>query len=128
MRHKPRNGFPAITSILIITAVLIGAGLVLNARLRNQYTAYTLNVDALQASAAAESCLQEGILRLQQNHSYTGGQLNVGPSSCTIQSTVAGAVYTLVAQGTANSAHVGLEMQLQDQSGQLIPLQKRFLP
>lgn len=54
-----------------------------------------------RAFHAADSCVDEALVRLKRNSGYAGGTLSVGVDSCTIVVAGAGATRTITVTGTA---------------------------
>ena len=65
-------------------------------------TGYLNNLSA-QAFSLADGCLEEGILRLTTDDTYTGSTITVGDDSCTITVTGAGGTRTITAMSTVNN-------------------------
>jgi len=82
---KTEEGFIALTSVLILGAVIVVLGVsIFYASLTDQgiSTAYQ---NSQEAAFLADFCLREGVLRLKENIDYVGGEeIEVGDMSCYI--------------------------------------------
>ncbi len=65
-----------------------------------------------QAFQAADSCVDEALLRLKRDNSYAGGSLSVGGGSCTITVSGAGATRTIDVLSTVGSASRGISVDV----------------
>ena len=96
-RHK---GFIAFTSLLIISAVALAIAASIS----------LLGVDEAKSSLSfkkgqeslklAEGCLEEALIRLRDDNTYSGGSLNLGDGSCTIGVSGSGSDRTITIQST----------------------------
>lgn len=95
MNRCKNNGFVAITSLLIIAAVvlsvtvsisLLGVGELQNTQTYRQ---------GIKTKALANACMEEGLQRLKNNANYSGGTLQLPAGSCTIEVTPVAANYSI---------------------------------
>ncbi len=84
-RIKKQEGFIAITSVLIINALILVLGIsMFHASLSDQSMSASYDSGA-EASSLAETCLREAFLKLKVNISYTGDEsVDVSGMSCSI--------------------------------------------
>lgn len=77
------KGSIALISILIITAVLMIITVSMaEVNISTGYN-YLNNQSNTESYHIAESCLEESIVRLERDNTYTGGTITLGSSSCT---------------------------------------------
>lgn len=81
---KNQRGYIALIATIIILAITLAIGLSLNMLSIGETQAGSLTEATAQSFAAADTCLQEGYLRLHRSSAYTGGSLAIGGGSCTI--------------------------------------------
>lgn len=97
--RKAEQGLVAITSLLIISAVVLSVAISVSllgvGGAQNSLT-YKKGVETLKI---AESCVEEGLLRLRDDVNYSGGTLQVGGGSCTIMVSGTGSNRTLNVTG-----------------------------
>ena len=81
---RQQNGYIALIAVLIISAVALAIGLSLNIfGIQESQTSLMTQYSAASA-VAGDTCLDEAYIRLENDAKYAGGQLIVGPASCTI--------------------------------------------
>lgn len=95
-----KGGFIAFTSLLIISAVALAIAASIS----------LLGVDEAKSSLSfkkgqetlklAEGCLEESLIRLRDDFTYTGGSLNLGDGSCNITVGGSGSDRTLIINAT----------------------------
>ncbi|MFA5134896.1 MAG: hypothetical protein WC505_03875 [Patescibacteria group bacterium] len=79
-----QGGYIALIAVLIIVVVTLSIGLSMNVLSIGETQSGLRTQQAVQSFTAADACMQEAYLRLEQSGSYAGGSLNVGFGSCTI--------------------------------------------
>jgi uncharacterized protein (UPF0333 family) len=89
------QGFTAITSVLIISAVVlvvsISVSLLAIGEGQSGYSTYR----GEDAYFLAEGCMEDALLKSKQNASYTGGTLTRPEGSCTVSIAKVGSVWTI---------------------------------
>ncbi len=98
--NKKQAGLMAISSLLIISAVALAIAVSISmigiGEAQNSLT-YKKGAEVLKV---AESCVEESLLRLRDDVNYSGGSLQVGNGSCTINVIGAGSDRTIDVTGT----------------------------
>ncbi|HCJ52510.1 MAG TPA: hypothetical protein DIS62_05230 [Candidatus Kerfeldbacteria bacterium] len=110
---KP-NGYIALTSMLIILAATLVVAMSANLlSIDTGRTSVTLE-DGMSSFALANTCLEEGLLRLRQDMNYTGGSLNAIDGSCTITVLANGTQRELTSEATVDSStrHITVDVDL----------------
>jgi hypothetical protein len=98
MKTKNRNnqlGFIAFTSLLVISAVTLAIAIsipLLGITEANSSMGYKKSQETLKI---AESCIEEGLIKLRDVPIYTGGMLTVGNGTCQINATGSGTLRTI---------------------------------
>ncbi len=99
---KDQKGFVTITTaVIIFFTTLILALSIQFAGIGVLQTGYLNNLSA-QAYSLADGCLEEAMLRLTTDDTYTGGTVTVGDDYCTITVTGAGATRNITSMSTVN--------------------------
>ena len=97
------KGYIAMTSVIIITALLLTVVIALNAR---GYFGRGIILDSQLkkiSRAYAESCVDYAILRYTENPLYTGGEtINLQPGSCMIRTLAQIDANTIKIESTAS--------------------------
>ena len=97
-----------LISVLVVTAlvsvILVGQVLVSIRTIENAQ----LSIEKDQIQSFTLGCLEEGLISLQRDNSYTGQNFNLGAGNCTITVSGAGGSRTMVVVGTIgdNSADI----------------------
>lgn len=97
--NKTQSGLVAITSLLIISVMVLSVAIsisLLGLGSAQNSLSYKKGVEALKI---AESCIEEGLLRLRDDGNYSGGTLQVEAGSCTIVVSDVGSNRTLDVTG-----------------------------
>jgi len=82
---KTEGGFIALTSVLIIGAIVLVLGVSLFHSSLTDYSTSTAFESGQEAAFLADFCLKEGILKLEENIDYRGGEeIEVNNMSCSI--------------------------------------------
>ncbi len=82
---KTEGGFIALTSVLIIGAVVLVLGISLFHSALTDYSISTAYESGQKAAFLADFCLKEGVFKLQEDINYIGGEdINVNNATCTI--------------------------------------------
>jgi len=85
MKKKTESGFIALTSVLIIGAVVLVLGVSLFHSSLTDYSISSAYENGQEAAFLADFCLKEGILRLKENIDYMGGEdIEVNNKTCYI--------------------------------------------
>lgn len=85
MAKKREKGFIALTSVLIIGAIVIILGVSLFHSALTNYSISTAFESGQQAAFLADFCLKEGVLKIQEDINYIGGEeIGLGNATCTI--------------------------------------------
>lgn len=85
MKQKSEKGFMAITAVLIIGAIVLILGISLFHSALTDYSISTAYESGQKAAFLADYCLREGILKLQEDIDYLGGEeISVNDAKCTI--------------------------------------------
>jgi len=85
MKKKTEKGFIALTSVLIIGAVVLVLGISLFHSALTDYSISTAYQSGQKAAFLADFCLKEGAFKLKENIDYIGGEdINVNNATCTI--------------------------------------------
>ena len=85
MRKKTEGGFIAITSVLIIGAVILVLGVSLFHSALTDYSISSAYESGQEASFLADFCVKEGVLRLKENIDYMGAEdIKVDDMTCYI--------------------------------------------
>ena len=97
---KIKNGFIALTSILVISVVILSITL----------TVVYLSVGQGQSSLAitkgedqlnfVEGCMEDALLKIRANASYAGGTITRPEGSCSITVSQVGNIYTVNSTGS----------------------------
>jgi len=88
--HAPRStlhappGFAALLIILIIMSVAVAIGVGFTTFGLSDLQVGFVQSQSAEAFAAADSCMNESLIRLRRDWYYAGGTLALGGSSCTI--------------------------------------------
>jgi hypothetical protein len=87
MKKKREGGFIALTSVLIIGAIILILGVSLFHSALTDYSISTAYESGQKAVFLADFCLKEGVFKLQEDINYIGGEdINVNNATCTINS------------------------------------------
>ncbi|MBU0598291.1 hypothetical protein KKF61_04870 [Patescibacteria group bacterium] len=107
-----QSGYIALIAVIIITVVTLSIGLSLNILSIGETQAGLSVQQSGQSFGIADSCMQEAYLRLKQDSSYAGGNLNIGEGSCRI--TVTGALLrrTITVESDVNNVIKRLESDI----------------
>lgn len=95
-----RGGFIAFTSLLIISAVALSIAASISLLGVDEAKSSLSFKKGQEAVKLAEGCLEESLLRLRDNATYSGGSLNLGDGSCTISISGTGANKTITIEAT----------------------------
>lgn len=83
MKKKRENGFIALTSVLIIGAIVLVLGVSLFHSALTDYSISTAYESGQKANFSADFCLKEGVLRLKENIDYKGGEdVRIDDATC----------------------------------------------
>jgi len=84
-KKKTEGGFIALTSVLIIGAVVLVLGVSLFHSALTDYSISSAYENGQEASFLADFCLKEGVLRLKENIDYIGPEdIKVDDATCSI--------------------------------------------
>lgn len=86
-KYKYSQGFMALTSMLIISAISLAIAISISLLGISEAKSTTSLKYGDEASAIAQSCVEEALLRLKLNINYSGGSLNVASGTCNISIT-----------------------------------------
>jgi hypothetical protein len=80
---KKKNGFAAITSMIVISIVVLGIATSV-ALMGIDNAQSSLSVTKHQSAVTiSKSCVEEALIRIRDDVNYTGGSLNFSEGSCT---------------------------------------------
>ncbi len=82
--NQMKNGFIALTSVLIISAVTLSAAVSISLLGISEARNSLDFKKGIEAFKLAEACGEEGLLRSRNSTTYTGGSLAFQNGSCTI--------------------------------------------
>jgi hypothetical protein len=107
--NKPRSHSPARKAQVLLIAVLVVGTVILVVAVgmaKKGIAELSAGLDArqsLRASALADGCANEALLRLSRNHSYQGGTMQLWDGSCVV--TVSGSLnhQTIDVSATVNT-------------------------
>jgi len=100
---KNQEGFATLTTAIIIFFTTLSMALSIQfAGIGELQTGFQNNLSA-QSLSLADGCLEEAMLRLRREASYTGGTLTIGNDTCTNVVTGAGGTRTIISTATINS-------------------------
>lgn len=102
--NKRQSGFIAFTSLLVVSAATLAIAVSISLLGIGEAKSSLDFKKGQEALKIAESCLEEGLLRLRDNANYTGGSLNVGEGSCTINVRGSGNEKTINVSATITGA------------------------
>lgn len=78
-----RGGFTTIPLVLGVGAIVIVIGALIIVISTSSIYNVNLSIKSYQANGLVNACLEEALLRLQQNNSFLGqGTTNIGANSC----------------------------------------------
>lgn len=111
---KKRNekGFIALVTILVITAVALVLATSANLLGLGELQMSFNEAQSFKALDAANSCLDEALLRLKRNSDFSSGGLNVDSDSCTINIAQSGNNRIITAEGVAGDAVKKIETEV----------------
>lgn len=85
MTEKREKGFIALTSVLIIGAIVLILAISLFHSALTDYSISTAYESGQQAAFLADFCLKEGIVKIQEDINYIGGEeIGLNNATCTI--------------------------------------------
>lgn len=99
-QYSHNSGFVAFTSILVISAVVLAIATSISLIGIGSVKSALSGKKGQEALKVAESCVEEGLLRLRDDGNYVGGTLNVGDGFCTISVGGSGVDRTIDAAGS----------------------------
>lgn len=126
LNFRAQSGFVALISAIIICAVLVIISVSISAT--SFFSRFNVS-DAeykKRGSNLAEACVDEALLKLAQDPSYTGGEtINVGSDSCKIFSVSASATqYTVKTKAVFQQAVTNIQVVVDSSSFSLISWQE----
>jgi len=85
-KHKKlvRNAYALITVVIIVMTVLLVFLLSFQAISTSGLDSTLANRVGTEAQYVSEACLEDTLIRIKSNSSYTGGSLNLADGYCTI--------------------------------------------
>jgi len=111
--RRQADGYVALSSVLVIAAVVLVIGISVS----------LLSISESQMSLAekkkeetidfVESCLEDALLRINEDESYSGGTLSLPEGDCTINISQTGNDWTITAEGTLDGFTKTIEVQLE---------------
>src|SRR4030042_5960248 len=85
INKKREGGFIALTSVLIIGAIVLVLGISLFHSALTDYSISTAYESGQKAAFLADYCLKEGVQKLQEDIDYIGGEeIEVNGGTCSI--------------------------------------------
>lgn len=118
--NKRKGGYIALTTVLIIATVVVATALtvaVTSTASGQSGLAYEQGEDALHE---VESCIEDTLMRLHGNTSYSGGTLVLPEGSCIVTVSVAGQTYTITAYNSATNPRRTLQTVITRGSCQVV--------
>ena len=93
---KNKNlGFIAITSVLIISAVVLAITISVSMLSLGQGQAGLALTKGEEALSFVDGCAEDALLKLRASSTYTGGNITRPEGTCTVTITSVGSTYTL---------------------------------
>ena len=112
LKAKNQAGFMALVTILVITTVALilatSASILGIGELQMGFN----NKQSIESLAVADACLDEALIRLRRDNSYSSGSLNVGDNSCTITVAPSGNLRTITVESDVNDVVKKIEAQV----------------
>ncbi len=102
------RGVISVASVVVISVVALLAGIAFSAFSLSELQHAFFDQNAAVAFVAADSCVEEAILRLKRSSGYAGGSLAVGDATCGV--TVASGTQKII---TATSTFQGITRTIQ---------------
>jgi len=100
---KNKRGFASFISILTISAVAIAIAVsITSISINGLYTSFAYS-NGTSTDILATSCIEEGLIRLRDDASYTGSSLIDGVGTCTIAVSVNGNNHTIMVNAVSAS-------------------------
>jgi len=94
MNYK-QNGFIAFTSVLVIAAIALAIVMSISLLGINEAQASLSLKKSQETLQIAQSCVEEALLQLRNDNTFSGLTLSVGDGSCSISITETGANKTI---------------------------------
>ncbi len=99
---ESKQGYIALISIIIITAVILIISISINLSGVSEIQMSVSENQSLESFAVAEAGISEAMIRLKRDSGYSGGSLNIGNGSCTIEVTSNASNRTITSTGIVN--------------------------
>jgi len=115
-----QGGYIALIAVLIIVVVTLSIGISLNSISIGETQSGLLKQQSAQSLAVADSCLQEAYLRIERASDYTGGSLNIGQGSCTINIVPQGSDRIIIVTSDVNDIVKSVESGVTITSGNIV--------
>lgn len=125
MRPK---GFATLTSLLIVSALLLSAGLAIHTQLRSNYEDMSIDAKRIRAHELALSCLEEGRYQASRNPLFTTSTLSFSGGTCTIDVTKTGNSYIITTEAEIDNVIKRFRMQSETIDGTITPTRVEQLP
>ena len=101
--YKPKNGFIALVSVLIISAIAIIIGVSISLLGMSELQMGFSENQSFKAFNYADACTEEALERLRINWANYSGSLSFDEGSCTINTVVSGGSATINLVGTVDN-------------------------
>ncbi len=112
IKIKNRNGYIALTSLLIVAAVGLTIGISVSLRGMEEVQLSYGGSQAAGSKMLANACIEEGLERLRKNWVSYSGSLSFGANSCIIDSVVTDNNASLVATGSIDVYSQKIQIQV----------------
>ena len=99
------HGMTTFTSVLIITSVVVMMGLGITMKRIDESNLVYHQQKTAKTLAGSEACLEESLIKLQNNHSYSGETLNIFGTTCQVIITGSGNTRTITVNATLESLY-----------------------
>ncbi|MFA5030281.1 MAG: hypothetical protein WC495_01685 [Patescibacteria group bacterium] len=123
-----RKGFATLTSLIIISGLLLSAGLAIHIQLRAHYQDMSIDAQRVQTHELALSCLEEGRYQASQHPLYTTGTLSFSGGSCTINVTKLENSYIITTEARIKDVIKRFRMESKTIDGIITPTHIEELP
>lgn len=110
-----KNAFTLLTGILLLTAVMMMSLIMLSTMQSNINDIELYGRRYYELNSFASGCLEEGIIRLKRDSSFSAASLSASDASCTISAALQSAdTYTLsVTAAATNGQSVSIQSEIQ---------------
>jgi hypothetical protein len=113
LKTKNQKGFIALTSILIISTVALAVSVSISLLGVGEAKSSLDFKKGQETLKIAEGCIEEALIRIRNDDTYTGGSLNVGDGSCTISVSGTGSDRTVDVTATISGSSLDYIKRIQ---------------